>query len=451
VAEKFKAMRGTHDILPDEAPIWRRAETIFAEVAARYGYAEIRVPIFEATELFERGTGFATDVVQKEMYTFEDKKGRRLSLRPEATPSVIRAYLEHGLARKMPVAKFFYMGPMFRYDKPGAGRYRQFHQIGVEVVGTASPVADAEVITLLWQYLKALELTRIGVRLNTLGCKPCRVKYSGVIKDFLKDRLGQLCGDCNERFARNPLRVLDCKVASCKAVLASAPEIGTILCEECVRHFERVQALLGEVGIPFSLDPKLVRGLDYYTRTVFEVFHEAVGLENSVGGGGRYDHLVEEVGGPSTPAVGFSAGMERIVLGIQAEQSPEAGAAGAAGRAGAAGSAGPGSAAGAASDRVEVFVAAIGERAFLSAFKLAAGLRERWKVWLEFDPRKVDRQLGSAARLGAGYTVIIGEDEIAKGLAKIKDMTSGEQVEVGADSVAAWLADRTAGDRPHRR
>ena len=446
MAQKFKAMRGTHDILPDEAPIWRWAENVFADVASRYGYAEIRVPIFEATELFERGTGFATDVVQKEMYTFEDKKGRRLSLRPEATPAVIRAYLEHGLARQMPVAKFFYMGPMFRYDKPGAGRYRQFHQIGVEVVGTASPVADAEVITLLWQYLKALGLTRIGVRINTLGCKPCRVKYSGVIKDFLKDRLPELCGDCNERFARNPLRVLDCKVASCKAVVAGAPEIGAILCEECVRHFERVQALLAEVGIPFRVDARLVRGLDYYTRTVFEVYHEAVGLENSVGGGGRYDHLVEEIGGPATPAVGFSAGMERVVLAVQAEQAPRAGAAGpgvaGVGAVGAVGAAGAGVAA---PPGIEVFVAAIGEPAFLPAFKLAAALRERHRVWLEFDPRKVDRQLGRAARLGAGYTVILGEDELARGLAKIKDMTSGEQVEVRADAVAAWLADRAAG------
>jgi len=430
-------MRGTHDILPEEAPLWRWAENVFAEVASRYGYGEVRVPVFEATELFERGTGFATDVVQKEMYTFQDKKGRRLSLRPEATPSVVRAYLEHGLARKTPVAKFFYMGPMFRYDKPGAGRYRQFHQIGIEVVGTASPVADAEVITLLWQYLKALGLAGASVRLNTLGCKPCRVRYSGIVKDFLKDRLGELCGDCNERFARNPLRVLDCKVASCRVVVAGAPEIGTILCEECVRHFDRVQALLGQAGIAFQVDPKLVRGLDYYTRTVFEVFDEAVGPENAIGGGGRYDHLVEEIGGPSTPAVGFSAGMERIVLAVQARQVSAAGKSAA--------DSGSGSAFGPAPARTEVFVAAIGERAFLAAFKLAADLRRRWRVWLEFDQRKVDRQLASAARLGARHTVIIGDDEVARGLAKIKDMASGEQVEVGADSVDAWLAERPAG------
>lgn len=422
MAEKFKAMRGTHDILPDEAPLWRRVEARFAEVAGRYGYQEIRVPIFESTELFERGTGFATDVVQKEMYTFLDKKGRRLSLRPEATPSVVRAYLEHGLARRMPIAKFFYLGPMFRYDKPGAGRYRQFHQIGVELVGTASPVADAEVIVLFWQFLKEIGLTRLGVRINSLGCRPCRIRYSGVLKDFLKEKLGNLCSDCNERFARNPLRVLDCKIPACRAVIAKAPEVRAILCDECLSHFERVQACLREAGVTYAVDPRLVRGLDYYTRTVFEVFHADVGAENAVGGGGRYDHLVEEFGGPSIPAVGFSAGLERIVDAVRAEGSMQSD-----------------------DERIEVFVASFGEKALLPAFRLAAELRERHRVWLEFDQRKIDRQMGSAAKLGARYTVIVGEDEAARGVVKIKDMASGAQVEVEMKAVGAWLAERTGG------
>lgn len=422
MAEKLKAMRGTHDILPEEVGLWRRIEGTFIEVATKYGYDEIRVPVFEATELFERGTGFSTDVVQKEMYTFLDKKGRRLSLRPEATPSVVRAYLEHGLARKMPIAKFFYLGPMFRYDKPGAGRYRQFHQIGIELVGTASPVADAEVIVLLWQFLKEIGLTKLGVRINTLGCRPCRIKYSGVLKDFLKEKLGALCADCRERFARNPLRVLDCKNPNCRAIIAKAPEVRAILCEECVRHFESVQACLAEAGIVYAVDSRLVRGLDYYTRTVFEVFHADVGAENAVGGGGRYDHLVEEMGGPATPAVGFSAGLERLVDAVKAEGSMREENSG-----------------------IEVFVASFGVRALLPAFRLAAELRARHRVWLEFDQRKIDRQLGTASKLGARFTVIIGDDEAARGISKIKDMASGEQVEVELGAVAAWL-DRKTGE-----
>ena len=424
MAEKLKAMRGTHDILPEEAPLWRRVESAFVEVATRYGYDEIRVPVFEATELFERGTGFSTDVVQKEMYTFLDKKGRRLSLRPEATPSVVRAYLEHGLARKMPIAKFFYLGPMFRYDKPGAGRYRQFHQIGIELLGTASPVADAEVILLLWQFLKAIGLTKLGVRINTLGCRPCRIRYSGVLKDFLKDKLGALCSDCRERFARNPLRVLDCKNPACRAILAKAPEVREILCEECVRHFESVQACLAEAGIVYAVDPRLVRGLDYYTRTVFEVFHADVGAENAVGGGGRYDHLVEEMGGPATPAVGFSAGLERLVDAVKAEGSMRGENSG-----------------------IEVYVASFGEKALRPAFRLAAELRARHRVWLQYDQRKIDRQLGTASKLGARYTVIIGDDEAARGVVRIKDMVSGEQVEMEMGAVAAWLKEKIGGQR----
>jgi histidyl-tRNA synthetase len=423
MAEKFKAMRGTHDILPEEACVWRWMEAAFAGVSTRYGYEEIRLPIFEATELFERGTGFSTDVVQKEMYTFEDKKGRRLSLRPEATPSVIRAFLEHNLARRGGVSKFFYMGPMFRYDRPGAGRYRQFHQSGVEVIGTASAGADGEVIVFFWQFLKELGLTQMGVRLNTLGCRPCRIKYSEVLKEYLKDKLDGLCGDCKERYARNPLRVLDCKVSACKTAIGEAPEVAAVLCEECVAHFDKVKTYLAEAGVDFRVDPKLVRGLDYYTRTVFEVYHEALGVENSVGGGGRYDHLVEELGGTPTPAVGFSSGLERIILAVEAEHTmkPE-------------------------DKRIEIFIASLGERAFLAAFALAAELRGRHRVWLEFDARKIDRQLGTAAKLGARVTIIIGEEELAHGVVKVKDMASSEQLEIKIGEAVAWLDNRLGGE-----
>ncbi len=422
MTRRFKAMRGTHDILPEEASRWRLIEEEFATICIRYGYQEIRTPIFESTEVFERGTGFSTDVVQKEMYTFEDKKGRRLSLRPEATPSVIRAYLEHNLDKRAKVLKVFYMGPMFRYDRPGAGRYRQFHQLGIEVIGTASPVADAEAIVLLWDFLRAIGLKRLKVRLNSLGCEKCRVEYSGIVKSFLEGNLKHLCQDCHERFARNPLRVLDCKQKKCKAVVAKAPEIGEVLCQPCRDHLEEVKRLIKLGGVESYLDARLVRGLDYYTRTVFEVFHEASGIDNSLGGGGRYDRLVEDLGGPSMPAVGFSAGMERIgqaleIDGVNLETNQS----------------------------VDVFIAPMGGQAFEKAFELARDLRLNLRVWLEFDERKIDRQLRTASRLGVRFTVIIGSDEISRGIVKVKDMTTGEQYEVEQSGVAGWLKKRLGG------
>jgi histidyl-tRNA synthetase len=422
MAERFRAMRGTHDILPEESSLWRCVEDRFVDICMRYGFSEIRIPTFEATELFERGTGFATDVVQKEMYTFLDKKGRSVSLRPEATPGVIRAYLEHNLGKRSKITKLFYMGPMFRYDRPGAGRYRQFHQLGIETIGTAGPSADAETVQVLWDFLRGLNLGGLTMRINTLGCTDCRIRYSEKVKDFLADRLDEVCGDCRERYARNPLRVLDCKVRSCKQIVREAPEVGTILCPACIEHFDKVKALLDGVGIPFEVDPRLVRGLDYYTRTVFEVFHEASGADNSLGGGGRYDRLVEEIGGPSTPAVGFSAGIERILLALKSDKALEAG--------------GPG---------VDVYVADMGEDASAAAYALAGRLRAEYRVWLEFEPRKLERQLRAASRLRARFTAIIGTDEMATASVRIKDMESGEQVLVESSQVLEWLAERIRG------
>ena len=423
MSKKFKAMRGTHDLLPEESLLWRRIETAFVDLCRRYGYGEVRVPVFEATELFERGTGFATDVVQKEMYTFPDKKRRSLSLRPEGTPSVIRAYLEHGLSRKAKVAKLHYMGPMFRYDKPGAGRYRQFHQVGIEVIGTPSPQADVEVITLLWEYLKDINLKDVNMRVNTLGCKKCRERYSAVVKEFLEDRLDRLCGDCHDRFKRNPLRVLDCKVASCKEVVADAPAIDVVLDDECIAHFEEVQKYLKLAGVEFYVDEKLVRGLDYYTRTVFEVFHGTTGVDSSLGGGGRYDELVQELGGPSTPAVGFSAGLERIVLALKSEAS----------RAGEGGG-------------IDLYVASIAEASYEYAFTLAGELRKNVSVWLEFESRRPQKQLASASKMGAVYTAVLGEDEVKNNTVVFKHMESGEQAEVPRDEAGAWLLERLGGE-----
>lgn len=423
MGKKFKAMRGTHDLLPEESLLWQRIETAFVDLCRRFGYGEVRVPIFEATELFERGTGFATDIVQKEMYTFPDKKGRSLSLRPEGTPSVIRAYLEHGLSRKAKVAKLYYMGPMFRYDKPGAGRYRQFHQVGIEVIGTPSPQADVEVMVLLWEYLRGINLKDISMRVNTLGCKNCRERYSAVVREFLEDKLDELCEDCHDRFKRNPLRVLDCKVAGCKEVISDAPAIDAVLDEECVAHFDEVKKYLKLAGVDFYVDTKLVRGLDYYTRTVFEVFHSATGVDSSLGGGGRYDELVAELGGASTPAAGFSAGLERIVLALKAEAAHEGG--------------GP---------ALDVYVASIAEESFEYAFALAGELRKDFRVWLEFESRRPQKQLASASKMGAVYTAVLGEDEVKKNTVIFKHMESGEQAEVGRSEAGSWLKNRLGGE-----
>lgn len=423
MAEKIRAMRGTHDILPQTAAEWRRIEEVFVGICRRYGYSEIQTPIFEATELFERGTGFATDVVQKEMYTFEDRKGRRISLRPEATPSVIRAYLEHGLDKMGKVLKFFYIGPMFRYDRPGAGRYRQFHQLGIEIIGTASPVADAEAIVLLWDFLSSLGLNRLKIRINSLGCESCRVAYSGIVRKYLSNRLDDLCQDCNQRFERNPLRILDCKKERCRSVISEAPDIGETLCASCLEHLGTVEGLLADANVDFYRDPKLVRGLDYYTRTVFEAYHTTSGVDLSLGGGGRYDRLVEDLGGRSTPAVGFSAGMERIALSLESEGIRLSD-----------------------DQNIQVFIASIGEDALKQSFEMARELRKSYRVWLEFEARKIDRQLATASRLGARIALVLGPDEISRGVVKAKKMTTGEQFEVPTDQIPKWVGLELGGE-----
>jgi histidyl-tRNA synthetase len=314
LGSKFQAPRGTRDILPGESERWAELETSTRNILDRYGYREVRTPLFEATDLFVRSVGESTDIVRKELYTFEDKKGRSLTLRPEGTAPIVRAYLEHSLGHSDPVTRLYYIGPMFRYERPQAGRFRQFWQIGAELLGSALPLADVEMIDLFVAIIRRVGLREVTVLVNSLGDSVCRPVYRERIREYFSGRAGELCEECRERLRTNPLRILDCKVPSCQPVIASAPVVLDSLCEPCRNHFEQTKTGLARLQIRHEAAPRLVRGLDYYTRTVFEVHAAGLGAQNAVGGGGRYDELVADFGGPQTPAIGFSIGMERLLL-----------------------------------------------------------------------------------------------------------------------------------------
>ena len=424
---KFQVPRGTFDVMPDRSAAWQALEARARATSEAYGYAEIRTPIFEATELFQRGVGETTDVVTKEMYTFADRKGRSLTLRPEATAGVMRALVEHGLAQAGRIHRLWYLGPMFRYDRPQAGRFRQFHQWGAECVGSDSPAADVEIVLLLVDLLEGLGLAGLTVQLNSVGHPGCRPAYQEKLREYLRPHLASLCADCRVRFEKNPLRVLDCKVPHDRAVARGIPSILDSLCEECRAHFDAVQAGLGRAGVKFALDPRLVRGLDYYTRTAFEVHDPARGAQSALGGGGRYDGLIEDVGGPSVPGVGFSAGLERILLALE-----ERGLAPAA-------------------PRGLVFVARAGGEAVEA--ETHAVLRELRRAGIaavaELEPgRSLGAQFKHADRLGAAVAVILGEDELADGRPAVKDLAAGTQEKVARATLAAHLARLLETTRP---
>jgi histidyl-tRNA synthetase len=417
-------MRGTRDILPGETEKWQFAEKVFSTVARRYGCREIRSPIFEATDLFERGIGEATDIVQKEMYTFPDRKGRSLTLRPEGTASVVRAYLEHNLGRGSNVLKLYYVGPMFRYDRPGQGRYRQFHQVGVEIIGSPAPEADVETMEVLVGFLKGVGLKNLETKINSLGCPVCRPGYHDVLKGALEGIRSSLCKDCQTRVDRNPLRVLDCKVGSCRAQFGDLPVMLDHLCDECDTHMKRVEEILTEIQLPYTVEPLLVRGIDYYTRTTYEVHHTGLGSQSALGGGGRYDKLVEEFGGSPTPAVGFSAGMERVLLSLEEEgASPEV------------------------ADKPDVFVVEADEIGEQESLRLTHRLRRRFAVERNYQRRSLKSQFKSAANAGARFVIILGEQEVAEGFAAVKDMESGEQTKVPLAGIEQWLETSLAGTR----
>jgi histidyl-tRNA synthetase len=414
MAEPLSAPKGTYDILPEDQPLRRwvigRAEAVFQ----RYGYRRIDTPMFEETRLFSRGVGESTDIVRKEMYTFEDLGGRSLTLRPEGTAPVARAYVEHGMHTLPQPVKLYYHSPMFRYESPQSGRYRQHYQLGLEAFGSEAPEVDAEVIGVLAALYREVGLEGLDLRLNSMGCRECRPGYSAVLREFLIKNAEAFCGECHERTRLNPLRTFDCKVAGCREALEAAPRLADHLCPACAAHHDRVQECLAVQGISFIPDHTLVRGMDYYTRTTFEFQSSLLGAQSGVGGGGRYDDLVEAIGGPATPGVGFGTGLERILLALSRS-----------------GAAPPGA------PRPVVYLVALTPEARREAFALAHELRGRGVAAdLDYMNRSVKGQMKQAGRSGARYAFIIGEQELTDRVVTVRDLVSGDEKAVpGAEAV----------------
>ena len=401
----IKALRGTQDILPAAAEKWQFMETKIRRLCRQYGFGEIRTPHFEQTELFQRGIGETTDVVSKEMYTFVDRGDRSLTLRPENTAAAVRAYLEHKEYADQGVTKWYYMGSMFRYDRPQAGRFREFHQFGIEILGTPLPQADAECIAMAVQLFTELGLHDLEVYINSVGCPVCRPVYRQALLDYLQQYRDQLCDDCVERMDKNPLRVLDCKQEHCHEVALGAPRLTEYLCEECAGHYQAVQELLTAAGIAFMEDPRLVRGLDYYTKTAFEIQYAPLGAQSAVCGGGRYDGLVEEIGGISVPGIGFAVGLERLLLALESQDLLPASAAAA-----------------------DVAIAVQTPQANTTAFALGQKLRQAGlSVDTDLLQRSMKSRLKQAAKSGVKYVIIIGETELDEGTVTLRDMQSHEQ------------------------
>ena len=417
------APRGTKDILPDTVGEWTYVEQKIRELCDRYGYQEIRTPMFEHTELFHRGIGEGTDVVDKEMYTFMDRGQRSITLRPENTASAVRAYLQNKLYGENSLTKLFYIGSMFRYDRPQAGRMREFHQFGIEALGEENPAVDAEVIMLAMDFLTSLGLKDLKLSLNSVGCPKCRPIYRKVLQDYFRDKLDTLCDDCKDRFERSPLRILDCKADADKPFMPAAPKITDCLCDECKDHFHKVQEYLTQAGVEFELDPRLVRGLDYYTKTAFEIKYAPLGAQSAIAGGGRYDGLIEEIGGKPTPAVGFASGLERVLLALEKQELlPEM------------------------TKTADAFVVALGESASGPAFKLLTKLRQAGlKANMDYAGRSMKAQMKQANKAKARFALIIGEDEVKESCVMLKDMEKSEQQKVSFDTIIEKLCAEVKG------
>ena len=415
----YKAPRGTTDILPEEQPIWRYVEAKASELCQRFGYHRIDTPEFEASGLFLRSVGEATDVGEKETYTFTDRSGDSMTLRPEGTASVCRAYLEHGMqVQPQPVRLYSVRVPMFRYDRPQAGRYRQFHQINVEAIGDGDASVDAEIIELFWRLLATLGLNDLALVVNSIGDSACRPGYLDALRHYYEPHLPHLCADCKRRFRSNTLRLLDCKKESCQPYTAGAPRGIDHLCGECQAHWDQLTNYLDELGLPYAVDHRLVRGFDYYTRTVFEVQPPVEGAQSTLGGGGRYDGLIQELGGRPTPGVGFACGMERLLLNMKRQgiQPPLV------------------------DEKPAAVVVFVGEEARAAAVKLASELRtDGLQALLAPAGRSLKAQMRYAGAMGAPYVLILGEEELGRGMVAIREMGGGQQRQIAVAEVAAAL------------
>jgi len=411
-------IKGTQDIAFEDIEYWQYIEQAVRNITFRYAYNEIRTPIFEATELFKRSVGESTDVVQKEMYTFDDKGGRSITLRPEGTASVARAFIENSFINLGSPVKLFYMGPMFRYEKPQAGRLRQFHQFGAEILGSASAMADFEIIELACEFLKEVKINKTKLFINSIGCPSCRARYKEALREYFRDKVDGMCEDCRRRFDSNVLRLLDCKID--REQSENAPNILEYLDEECRKHFEDLKWYLEKSGIDYEIDPHLVRGLDYYSRTAFEIRSPSLGSQDQIVGGGRYDGLVEVIGGKSCPAVGFATGIERIVMLLKAEKVNIQ------------------------TDRnSEVAILAIGREGSLRGFEYARRLRKAGiSTYVDVMERNMRNQMKHAARIGAKISVIIGDEELEKDLVTVKIMLDGSQYQVDGDYMVDYIIDK---------
>lgn len=403
---KYSALKGMQDILPPDVYIWQEIESTAKDIFHRYGFQEIRLPIIESTEIFSRSIGETTDIVEKEMYTFADKAGRSITMRPEGTAPAVRCYVEHHLYNLPSPQKFFYSGPMFRYERPQKERFRQFYQIGAEAFGVSQPSIDAEIIAMLKNLFEALGLKEVNFEINSIGCEKCRPDYKNALLYFFKSKLSEFCPDCQRRYELNPLRILDCKVQRCIELRQGAQVVTDYLCNECREHFEELLFRLNSLNMPYSLNPNLVRGLDYYTKTAFEVTSEHLGAQKAVAAGGRYDKLVEEFGGPATSAIGFAVGMERLAALLKekmAEKHPAP----------------------------KVFIAALGREAEIEGFRIAEDLRAKG-FWIEFNygGASLKSQLRKADRIGAEFAFIIGDNELKSGKIQWKNLKTGQHGEI---------------------
>ena len=413
-----RAPKGTKDILPSDSARWQYVEKTARDICARFGYREIRTPVFEHTELFLRGVGDTTDIVQKEMYTFLDKGERSITLKPEGTAGVVRSFVENKLyAGAQPTKMYYLSAPVFRYERPQAGRLREHHQFGIEAFGAPGPSIDAEVIMVALSLFDALNIKNLSLHINSIGCRQCRPKYNAALKDFLRHNEADLCGNCKDRMETNPLRTLDCKDESCRKIVADAPTMMEFLCDECQTHFDGLQQRLQSIGVAFEIDPFIVRGLDYYTKTVFEIISMDIGAQGTVCGGGRYDALVEELGGPSMPGIGFGLGIERLLLvleslGIELPEAPVC----------------------------DVYVCALGEAAGIKGFDITSALR-RQGIRAECDhmSRSLKAQMKYANKLGAARAVIIGDDELARGIVVVRDMQNSTEDDVPLEELNEYF------------